>query len=442
MNKLCSDIGTRLTNGEKFKLWYCQSRPVLVKPLIHSKDGSPKSVKIRHLFQLLTKNDIIVFGVEIFVYLQIYPTYIHQYVFVPKCDTVGKIESKVRLASIIPLLLQYVIEYPVDDYNVDLERLTSSQSPQKIRSVGTDGSYLINKLRAYLNTNSAQNMKYYKESGDVSRQSRQSTNKSQQLSRLPMRTSIALFTKAAQQYLYPHSSKNKYKHLSNGHVLLKWWLKVIDQSIDEHWIKKVIIPGGSTKGYLLPGWEEGEIFTSNSNKTLAIHTIPLLPDDPKGRFLEHLIVENRYNTISAEQFYYELGYRQEFRLGDLVGLIGCTLTTKKSGTQQRYTEKQNSPTIKDENTQQDSPTGVITLANYKQIVDAIKSTDFTVECDIQQLITATIPGISKRFGSQVDIREVIGSNKDSPNEKSLTNMLPVKRVNNLTSLVKKKKKKE
>jgi len=440
MDKLCSDIGTRLPNGEKFKIWYCQSRPVLVKPLIHSKHDRPKSVKIRHLFQLLSKDDIIVFGIEIFVYLQIYPTYIRQYVFVPKCDTVGKIESKVRLASVIPLLLQYVIEFPVDDYNVDLKRLTTSQSQQRIRSIGTDGSYLINQLKTHLDTNSAHNMRYYKDSDVTSKQSCQPIDKTQLLSSLPMRKSIALFTKAAQQYLYPHSSKNKNKHLANGHVLLKWWLKVIDQTIDEHWSKKVLIPGGSTKGYLLPGWEEGEIFTSHTDNPLAIHTIPLFPDDPKGRFLEHLIVENRYNTITAEQFYYELGYRQEFRLGDLVGLIGCTLNTNESSAQHGSTEQQNRSMTKDENTHQGSPTGVITLATYKQIVNAIKSTDFTVECDIQQLISATIPGITKRFGSQIFMREVIGSNKDSPEKKSLTNILPVKRVNNLTNLVKKKKK--
>ncbi|KAF6005878.1 hypothetical protein HII12_005454 [Brettanomyces bruxellensis] len=77
------------------------------------------------------------------------------------------------------------------------------------------------------------------------------------------------------------------------------------------------IPSGSKE------WKIGDIYTDKSNlHDAAVYHIPLLPDDPKGRFLEHLVVENRIKKVRMKQFWTELSVRQEFRLGITVGLIG------------------------------------------------------------------------------------------------------------------------
>lgn len=144
-------------------------------------------------------------------------------------------------------------------------------------------------------------------------------------------TKLVLFTKPETQYLFPKSHHNTEKHLLNGEQLLKWWINVIenlDLPKKEHLLKFIDIVGADALGvkkYIesYEGWRIGSLFSVDPND-LAVNNIPLLPDDPKGRFLEHLVVENRIKKVKLTQFWDELAVRQEFRLGITVGLLGVS----------------------------------------------------------------------------------------------------------------------
>ena len=66
-----------LQNGE-FETIYFQTNPTYIKSPIHipkSTIGKPDTVKIRHFFALLHQ-DLVVLGLEVFVYLQIYSDFV------------------------------------------------------------------------------------------------------------------------------------------------------------------------------------------------------------------------------------------------------------------------------------------------------------------------------------------------------------------------------
>ncbi|ANB14466.1 H3 histone acetyltransferase RTT109 [Sugiyamaella lignohabitans] len=151
---------------------------------------------------------------------------------------------------------------------------------------------------------------------------------------------ICLFAKSEGQYLFPLSSENPNKHVLPDGELVKWWLKVLnklsgefeqisratlqipgsDKSAIEAFFPKVTGNGG------LP-WTVGDIFRDESDlkrkrQRGAVYYIPRFPDDPKGRFLDYLVLEKRAQTTSLDQFILELQSRQEFRLGSVVGIIG------------------------------------------------------------------------------------------------------------------------
>ena len=70
-------------------------------------------------------------------------------------------------------------------------------------------------------------------------------------------------------------------------------------------------------------WKEGDIFMG-SPQDIAVYKIPVFPDDPKSRFLEHLVEESRAKTTRLSAFWTELQARQEFRLGVTVSVIGVS----------------------------------------------------------------------------------------------------------------------
>jgi regulator of Ty1 transposition protein 109 len=158
---------------------------------------------------------------------------------------------------------------------------------------------------------------------------------------------ICLFAKSDRQYLFPLSSENPKKHVLPDAMLVKWWLRTLDPLHDEfNSIRKakLQIPGSDTtaieaffpKESNMP-WQVGDIFwedIENNNKTKkgAVFCIPRFPDDPKGRFLDYLVLEKRAKKTSREQFFLELQSRQEFRLGSVVGIIGMEGNVKDNGT--------------------------------------------------------------------------------------------------------------
>lgn len=405
MDELLAEIGDQLPNSKHFKLWYCQTKPTKVKPLITTKKNidSIDSYKIRHFFQLLDEDDLIVFGIEIFVYLQVYDQYVDEYIFISKCDTIGINESNFKVGSIISKILKYLINYNINQYKIKKSRDIKTPNLGMNHQTGYILDILLKRLKnqeivEYKKTRNLNSIEYIK---------------------LPERVNIklTLFTRASNQYLYPHSSKNRYKHLINGGQLLKWWIRVIDDTINQDWNKTLLIPGGDTSHYLLPGWKNGHIFNQYPNLS-AVYSIPLLPDDPKGRFLEHLVVENRYNKVNIEQFYFELGYRQEFRLGDIVGLIGCEASDVNQVNLDNF--------------------NLISLKNYKLLINEIKSTSCNNIQDLKNLVKVKIPEINNKFNSKINQYDVVG--KKNASQSTHKQSVPInKPVNNLTGLIKRKK---
>lgn len=181
---------------------------------------------------------------------------------------------------------------------------------------------------------------------------------------------LCVFTKPAKEYLFPNSAKNPYKNLLNGQSLLRWWISIID-SITKGWNNhKLMIPGAdkyATRKFIekYSDWSEGHIFKKDG---LAVQAIPLFPDDPKGRFLELVIVECRYGKMTVSRFYQELAYRQEFLLGDCVSLIGCC--------------KENL-----EVTYHDDLVSTVTISEYKEFMNLLKLVDFSDRVEVSNFVS-------------------------------------------------------
>ena len=283
---------------------------------------------------------------------------------------------------------------------------------------------------------------------------------------------LCLFTKTSKQYIFPKSYKNAHKHMINGQQLLRWWIDVIGLSIsndNDAWKCKLLIPGSdrvSTQKFIeqKANWSIGHIFEDGK----AVYRIPLFPDDPKGRFLEHLIVENRYRVVDVNGFYEELGFRQEFRLSDLVGLIGCETTKSAIGdsvdsssstsidsaqptitgtgsSTNSATHSATSPTKPSTSTSKSHTTTHITpctLSQYKQVLNILKNANYSLSEDIKsanKAVTTIFPScyikiIGKKAKSDLKTRSI-----STPRVNTLT----VKRKpNDLNSLVRKKKRLE
>lgn len=469
-----SVLARHLPQNELFKFIYIQSKPIYIKSPINipkSCSNRPNTIKIRHFFCLINQ-DVIILGIEVFVYLQIYPTHVDQYIFVSKCDTTGLKKLTYRVGDIVELVLRYIVDYDVGRYNIK-ERLSDEQQKEKEETNGqrkkegatyvNETLALIDKLQTKLSTdpNHFDTLTYYGNNAHL-----QHNSKPNRLRKLPphINSNICLFTKTAPQYMFPNSSKNKYKHLSNGQVLLSWWLKIIESICGTKWpVKRLIIPGSdeiAMKKFItnLPNWSIGHIFGNNHTKEtkgaseyvtgkldLAVYNIPLFPDDPKGRFLEHLIVENRYFNVNIDRFYQELGYRQEFRLGDCVGLIGCSKTDNhtQNGSNDYNKEEEKENVI------------VITVHQYKQFINnVIKLINFDKLIDVEYLTQVQIPAFFKetlrmdefKYGEFIGEKQQkmsipVGSNGGEKRVFQLTEGADAngKKANDLTGLIKRKK---
>ncbi|KAG7662053.1 RTT109 [[Candida] subhashii] len=438
---LLDKISNYLPANEKFRILYIQSKPVYVKsPINISKSvvNKPDTVKIRHFFTIISSSDIIVLGIEIFVYLQIYPDYIDQFIFVSKCDTVGFHKIEFKIGVIIEEFIQYLINYDLTNYKIKPRKEKyDEQEKEDIPLVSNDRqtqtTYLLNELIKKL----ASDPKYFSSIPYYQTNTVKSTVpvKPNLLRQLPSKQNIkvSLFTKAAPQYIFPNSAKNQHKHVINGQQLLKWWIPVINKCTSKWPIHRLMIPGSdklSTSKFIqnFPNWSIGHIF---GTKGPAVYSIALFPDDPKGRFLEHLIVENRYSNVNVEQFYEELGYRQEFRLGDLVGLIGCEIDDVPISSNQQ--EKENYSIQK------------LSIHQYKQFINLIKSENYNVEVDIKSLVETKIPSFFELNKLPFNYINVVGKMAkhaaQSRKQEPVVNTLTVKRkTNDLTGLVKRKKK--
>ena len=196
---------------------------------------------------------------------------------------------------------------------------------------------------------------------------------------------LSLFARAQNQYLFPGSIENSYKHVLDDRGLIKWWCKVVDPILENHENdsnildekqKSIIreevdfrshgflkVPGCDiyeTRSFL-PKDERGRIaekhrwLTKDPLRELGRSPglperclIPRFPDDPKARFVETLDDEipdedsqpslsqtpaspskkqnnGRWRSVKTlEQFWEMMQFRQECSSGRLVGFLWAT----------------------------------------------------------------------------------------------------------------------
>lgn len=322
---LTVELASVLPKDKKYEVFHFQSNPRDTHPLVSQKSNSTdlKTIKAEH-FITLAHEGLIFFGIEIFIYITI--DYKHnsteKLLFVSKADTNGLNESNVKIGKVTQVILENLLQIPIETY------LTGIIPKDAITPDITDK----NKITKLTSTKDTLKILIERKRGTLSQPEKIKPYTITDYPK-PAKTKISLFTRSEPQYLFPSSSKNPKKHVLGGDGLLKWWLKALDKIIVDKFeksglIAKLQIPAEDPRQierYLKQlesdNWSVGDAFKGKDDD-LAIFKIPLFPDDPKARFLEHLVVENRAKTMPLKQFWIELQARQEFRLGVTVSVIG------------------------------------------------------------------------------------------------------------------------
>lgn len=401
-----------------------QSTPRETHPIVtqqHKTSSTDlKTIKTEH-FILLSNNGSIFYGLEIFVYVTITRESTERMLFVSKADTNGFNTAKVKIGAVTQTILNYLLNLPIDHYlkkivpSLSIKGVSSSSKTEITRSTSTKDALEILIKRA---------------KGDLVQPEKIGLYSIDKYPK-PVKTKISLFTRAEPQYLFPESSRNKLKHILSGENLLKWWIKCLDDLVYSQFdqnslLCKIIIPAEDAnvikRNYLLnlkSEWSVGDIFSKNPNDT-AVFKIPVFPDDPKARFLEHLVVENRAKAVTLKQFWTELQIRQEFRLGVTVSVIGIEGTLK--------------------GTSYSTDTDIITLPlkTFKKVKNYVTGEDYSV---VDGSVTAS-KNVEDYLGNlKHEIPSVVGqlSQPQGPPKPASKRADPP--VNNLTTLVRKKQKK-
>lgn len=433
----------------RYKLFHIQTQPYQCKHLlIYNKKNANKpelTIKIKHFITLINDDNLIFMGIEVYIYLTIFKDHISHNVFISKADTTGLCPQKYRIGNLIRIILKYLVEYDINSYCHDVKLKLADKVVSTESSNPTINS--LNKIIKKLQHDSTyyRSIPFYNEAPVPTKP----TDLTSIVFPDKVKTCISLFTRASEQYLFPNSSKNNGKHIIDGNSLLNWWIKIIDDMLklcdaNDLWNCCLNIPGSDNisiskklpQGRQYVDWSIGSIFDENQNN-LAINQVPLFPDDPKGRFLEHLIVENRYKSMSLKQFWQELGIRQEFRLGNVVGIIGC----------ENQNMKRNRASVSEQGC-------VLSLGQYKKVHHSIKNQDFSKPDDIIQLVSIKLPEVMKEFcatdyytefdgkSGAIIVDLLDGSNKQSTAQANQSNDLSssIKRtkVNCLSGLIKRK----
>ncbi|RKF58205.1 putative h3 k56 histone acetylation protein kat11 [Golovinomyces cichoracearum] len=170
-----------------------------------------------------------------------------------------------------------------------------------------------------------------------------------------VKSTISLFARAQDQYLFPGSVEYPGKHVLNDRGLIRWWCRVLNPILESSQADKnsfwesvrgyIIIPGLDNRESLsyTPSrnknlWTVGHpLLEISGNKGIASprNLIPRFPDDPKARFLDELdeeIVKNENsngqwkNVKTLDHFWEMMAFRQECSAGRLVGFIWIVLS--------------------------------------------------------------------------------------------------------------------
>ncbi|KAH3686459.1 hypothetical protein WICPIJ_002565 [Wickerhamomyces pijperi] len=317
-----------LPKDNTYLVVHTQSTPRETHPVITPSSNATrfKTIKAEH-FITLSHGGVIVFGIEIYTYITL-NTLLDQtevLLFVAKADTTGFNSTKVRIGLVTKEILSYLLNIPIEHYLSEIvPKLDYKPSPDAITK--------------FTNTKEALKILLERNQGKKStppKIAKYCIKASERPSKIIHK--VSFFTRAEQQYIFPYSGSNGRKHVLSGSQLLNWWVGIVDQvlmddfkSNEKETLARLTIPGEDgliTRKYFnslkFPHWAVGDIFhIEDPTSDIAVFKIPLYPDDPKGRFLEHLVVENRVKSVTSKQFWVELQVRQEFRLGVTVGVVG------------------------------------------------------------------------------------------------------------------------
>lgn len=441
------DLSKRLPENGKFSTLHFRTNAYQCKPLTITKD-KPTTLKIKHLFLLKDQvSRCVVLGIEIYVYLSFNKNDLIRHLFVLKADTTGLGSTRFSAAEVVLELINYLIGLnPEEYYNHATFWDKDNESKDNTKKKGPTGNFvgaaledLISQLSEYSVVNDLRKLseqllvepEFYKKITSFPSKIDKTL-----YSELPferpstLNTKVSLFTRSADAYIFPESHKNPSKHVASGNQLFGWWITLLSKTIDKTWDCKADIPGSDSRSIerFLPkeeNWSRGNIYVSKNEGLSAIRSIPLFPDDPKGRFLEHLVVENRYQGMSTKRYWDELAFRQEFRLGNVVGIIGCSSNdAKKIG-----------------GLSEDRSVMICSRKQYKKVHDFIKGEDYNNADNVSEMFENGLTQILALIGVSKLEDCVVGCKKPTTNVSNKeARTLEVRPVTNLTGLIKKRKK--
>lgn len=401
-----------------YELILLQSVAYECKPLI-LRVPRRRTLKVKHFFMLVDSAvSCPVFGLEIYVYLTFEDETLHRHIFVPKADTTGLSSARIDAGGVVQSLLEKIVSINPVLYLQGAHWRKPEDHPEY-----EDTEKILRTVATKIEQNPLWTPACY------SSESQQTTEiKFPEGVKKPkhVRSQVSLFLRSADAYIFPKSEKNPHKHIADGHQLFRWWIRNIDKILGLEWVCKADIPGSDPRSIdrmlaATPRWTRSNIYVNEDSNESCIRHIPVFPDDPKGRFLEHLLVENRIKSVTSAQFWQELGFRQEFRLGNVVGIVGCY---KKEPDQLDFDNVQPAP--------------LILLRKYRRVVELIKGEDYSNQEDVQDLITSSLPETFKRAKLQYEPEKITGKMEK---RESATAAPKRPAVNNLGGLVVKKKKK-
>lgn len=325
--------------------------PVIHKP---SSEKPKLSTKTTHFCILFSPDQIPLLSLEVYTYLSFYKfgedESVERLIYVGKADTTGLAGSgMVNVGSFVSSYLKSIANIPIEEL-LNQVKISESLSKNGLGecflsdsvdvSAAIDGPLFLSETQKKLflmgdkTTNSSKSAIETKGGCNgveyLKNNKRFSKNRLLDNSNVPTR--LVMFTRSEGQYIFPESMKNEDKHVLDGTKLLKWWLKNIE-TVCAHWnacekyLNILNMDDREIQRYFPSNgekWNVGSVYNAESDSKIrhAIYNIPLLPDDPKGRFLEHVVVEGRAKKLSCKRFWQELAIRQEFRFGVVVGLIG------------------------------------------------------------------------------------------------------------------------
>jgi regulator of Ty1 transposition protein 109 len=330
------------------------------------------------------KTKVPLLAVEVFTYLDFYADRIEKLVYVSKADTTGLEGSQnVNVGRFVIAYISEICQMTIAELLNDMKvhvRAHNDDGTDVTKSNNINGGGMFMSETQHhlhvLQQRAAGNVDY----GTTKRLYVLATEYLRDTQHIDIdllvgnvHTRLVMFTRSEGQYLFPESVKNAGKHVLDGSKLLKWWLRNVDGIVTgtgwegtKKWLDVLNMDNREIARFF-PSieWKAGNVYSDVNSSEPAIYSIPLLPDDPKGRFLEHLVVEGRAKKVNCTRYWEELAIRQEFRFGAVVGLVGVSGVVKT-------TSNSNA---------QENPLQVVDASVVKQFNELVTSKDYSDKSD-------------------------------------------------------------